>query len=326
MTKIDPINAKILKELLIDGRKRFTEIAKECNTSKDVITKRYKRMKEEGIIVGATIQNSYACCGGNLIVCIHINTQPDEVERILPLVQKLPKVFAVYQLGIRPSLVAIVTLQNIEELSKIKQLITKLHFISGVNTRVWTGLRNTPENLSILSPQETAANIDNLSEKTKKRHKIRASKIDKIDAQIIDILSKNGRMPFKRIAEELNTSTDTIARRYTKLKQDGHIKVVIQINPTKRGYHAYATFNIACISQDDSPDILEALAEIPDISQIIRTSGSFDFMIVAMIKDIEQLTSIREKIIHMTNITNMEIDVANLFSVWPLQREFISTT
>ncbi|HLN89742.1 MAG TPA: Lrp/AsnC family transcriptional regulator, partial [Candidatus Binatia bacterium] len=59
MNGLQPIDVTILQELLKDGRKSFTTIAKECNTSKDVIWNHYRELKKAGIIVGATIQFNY---------------------------------------------------------------------------------------------------------------------------------------------------------------------------------------------------------------------------------------------------------------------------
>ena len=80
---IDPLNAKILKDLLKDGRKTFTQIAKDCNTSKDVITKRYKQMKKAGIIVGATVHNSPACYGANIVAGIYLKIKPNKEKQVL---------------------------------------------------------------------------------------------------------------------------------------------------------------------------------------------------------------------------------------------------
>jgi Lrp/AsnC family transcriptional regulator for asnA, asnC and gidA len=325
MTKIDAINAKILRELFKDGRKNFTEIAKECNTSKDVIAKRYKRMESQGVIVGATIQNSCACTGSDFISGISIKTQPHKADNVFKLLQKIPHVFDVYHVGISPSLSALVTLKTIEELDSVKQSIKALPFVLEVDTRVWTGIRNTPENLSILPLQETAIKTYNASGKTKSDRRRPGNKIDKTDVQIIEKLAKNGRMPFSKIAEELKISTDTVVRRYERLKRDGHLKVVIQINPTKIGYYAFAIFNLNCISQNGVSERVEDLAKIPDVNFVLKTTGNFDFMISAMIKDIKELTAIQEEIASMAGVTKMEIAVAKSYSVWPLPREFIST-
>ena len=325
MTEIDVINAKIIKELLKDGRKSFAEIAKECNKSKDVIAKRYKQMKCKGIIVGATIQNSYACCGCDNMASISINIQPHKVNDVLQLIYKIQQVFSVHQVGVSPSLTAWVTLKTIEELDEVKQSIKKLPFVLGVDTRVWTGIRNTPENLSVLQVLETAVRTDNASVKTKSDHGKKSCTVDEIDFQIVEKLATNGRMPFRKIAEELKISTDTVVRRYEKLKRNGNLRVVIQINPTKIGYYALAIFNVALVSQEDLSDRIEAIAKIPDVNFILKTSGSFDFKISMLIRDLKQLIEIQEEIATMPEVTNVEMAVAKSFSVWPLQREFIST-
>ena len=54
--EINEIESVILRELLTDGRKSFTQIAKDYNTTKEIIANHYNKMKEKGIIVGSTIQ------------------------------------------------------------------------------------------------------------------------------------------------------------------------------------------------------------------------------------------------------------------------------
>jgi DNA-binding Lrp family transcriptional regulator len=49
MKNIGEIDIKILKELLKDGRKSFTDIAQEYHLSKDIIWKHYNDMKKTGI-------------------------------------------------------------------------------------------------------------------------------------------------------------------------------------------------------------------------------------------------------------------------------------
>ena len=189
MTKgIDVINPKILKELLKDGRKSFVEIAKECSTSKYVIAKRYKQMKSRGIIVGAPIQNSPACYGCNLTADIHIYTHPDKADSLPELISKIPQVFAVYHIGINPSLATIVIMKNIKELDQVKQSIKKLPFILGVDTKVWTGIRNIPDNLSVLTLQEATGKAENENVNAKNSIEKLAIKIDEIDSRIIEKL------------------------------------------------------------------------------------------------------------------------------------------
>ena len=139
---IDQINAKILKELLKDGRKTFVEIAKECNTSKDVIAKRYKQLKKQGIIIGATIQNSCACYCCSFVANILVSVQPGNLDYVMELIGKIPQVLNLYPRVLSQSINVMVTLKKIDELEQIKQSIKKLPFILGVDINIWIGTRN----------------------------------------------------------------------------------------------------------------------------------------------------------------------------------------
>ncbi len=141
---IDPLNAKILKDLLRDGRKTFTQIAKDCNTSKDVITKRYKQMKNSGIIVGATVHNSPACYGANLVAGIYLKIKPNKEKQVLELVYKIPQFLYVYNIGIHPGLAALLIMKNIEELEEIKELIKKLPYHFRIRNNSFTRHKRQP--------------------------------------------------------------------------------------------------------------------------------------------------------------------------------------
>jgi DNA-binding Lrp family transcriptional regulator len=320
--EIDTVNAIILKELLKDGRKSFTEIAKECDTSKDVIAKRYKKMESKGIIVGTTIQNSPACYDGHFIAAIDIDVEPQKVEEILSLAYKIPKVIQVFRTGYNPSLSLWVVLRKMEELEQIKQSIKRLPFLLRVDIRVWIGIRTTPENLSIL---KELCNDKEGNENSLPTQKNVETKIDDVDKAMIEKLAVDGRMPFEKIAKEIEVSTDTVIRRYEKLRRSGDLKVVAQINPTKIGYHAFAIFNVA-FSQESLPEnIIQVLSRIPNINMIIKTSGSFDYVISLLIRDIQQFVATQEIISSIPGVTSMKTGVGKMFERWPIPREFISS-
>jgi Lrp/AsnC family transcriptional regulator for asnA, asnC and gidA len=317
-TVIDTINSKILKDLLIDGRKSFVEIAKECSTSKDVIAKRYKQMENKGIIVGATTQNSLACYNSNIVASINVRIEPNKIEQVTNLARKIPKVLNIYPSVGNQSLGLHVILKNMEELEYVKQSIKNLPFVSGIDVAIWIGIRSSPYNLSILDTKE------NFLENKERSIGRKSAKVDEINEKIIKKLTVNGRIPFQRIAKELKLSTDTVIRRYNQLKQNRDLNVVIQIDPTKIGYVAFAIINIAFL-QENIQESMQALFKIQDINFIIKTSGNFDYMMSLMIRDILQLIEVQEQIFKIPGFSSMQIIIGKMFNVWPTPREFIST-
>ena len=99
--------------------------------------------------------------------------------------------------------------------------------------------------------------------------------------------------------------------------------MVIRIDPKKIGYVAFASISLKLSKADIN--IIDELSEIPDITQIQRTSGKFDYWIIAMLRDLEHLLDIQFKIRAIRGIDKMESDIIPLSFPWPTVREFKST-
>ena len=323
--KIDEIDAKILKELLKDGRKNFTKIAKEVGTSKNIIWQHYKKMKTEGIIAGSTIKLKYANLGYNTVVSLFVNVQPQKLDQILRSILKIPNIYSVTPLNTGSVLWVVATLKNNEELNHVNQSIKKLPSVISVRTELWTGIRNTLEHLTVLSTNKTLGKTDTTKIQASNRTGKTTDKIDEIDLQIIEKLVSNGRQSFRKIAKELKISTDTVSRRFRNLEQNGTIKPTIQINPVKLGYYALAYFRLEFVSQQSLSDIVETLAKLPDLEKIIKISGSFDVCLFALIRNIEQFIAIQDEIAHISGIRKINTVVQKITYPLPVPGSNMST-
>ncbi len=322
--KLDEIDAKILKDLLKDGRKNFTKIAEEAGVSKNIIWQHYKKMKTEGIIAGSTIKLKYANLGYNTMVSLFVNVQPQKQDQILRSILKIPNVYSVTPLNTGSDLWVVATLKNNEELDRVNQSIKKLPSVISVRTEVWTGIRNTIEHLTVLSTNKTSGKTDTKIQANNNTGKT-TDKIDEIDLQIIEKLIPNGRQSFRKIAKELKISTDTVSRRFRKLKQNGTIKATIQIDPIKLGYYALAYFRLEFVSQQNLSDIIETLAKIPDLEKIIKTSGSYDVCLFALITNIEQFIAIQDEIAAISGIRKINTVVQKITYPLPVPGSNMST-
>ena len=92
MVAVKDLDVKVLKELLKDGRKSFTTIAEECQTSKDIIWKHYKDMTKAGIIVGATIQFNYPMFGYSGVAMITLSVESQFVTDVFERLKKIPDI------------------------------------------------------------------------------------------------------------------------------------------------------------------------------------------------------------------------------------------
>jgi DNA-binding Lrp family transcriptional regulator len=221
---------------------------------------------------------------------------------------------------------AVATLKDLNELDHVKQVIKRKLPTIGLKTYIWTGVRNIPENLNLAGTlKDTSEGNQRNSEHTIPALGERII-IDKLDKQIVEKLTLNGRASFTKIAKEIGLSTDTVVKRYHRLREKGAIKVSIQINPNKIGYASILDFNIAFTALCGLSDtVVEALAKIPDVIIITKTSGDYDLQLSAMVRDISQSFAMQDQIARICGVTKIEASARKIPDKWPTPQQYIST-
>ncbi len=326
MYKIDELNSKILKNLLHNGRKSFTEIAKECGVTKNKIWKRYKAMEKKGIITGSTIQINFARLGYEALATLLINVEAQLITEVMEYIGKITVVRAYRQYDNVYNVRAVATLNDLNELDQVKQAIKRKLPITGLKTYIWTDVRNIPENLNFTSISKKPNGNKESNSKEINHAPIDRIEIDELDMKIVEKLTLNGRASFNEIAQEIGTATDTVVKRYHKLEKNGTIKVSIQINPNKMGYRAILDFNIGFASSGSLSDIvIESLSKIPDVIIITKTSGDYDLQLTAMIRDIQQSFAIQDEIAKINGVTKIDVSARKIPNKWPTPQQHIST-
>ena len=321
---VQEIQAKILKELLADGRQTDSEIAEKIGVTKEIVRKNYEKMQQMGIITGATTHINYRSFGYKAVAYILINVYSQQQDQLITYLKGKPEVFSIRVKGVKGSVDTVIILKTLEQLNEFKDAIKKRFSISEMRTAIWTDVKEMNEKLTIISGN--GENVVETSDYQPKTLKSIPQTIvaDEIDQKISDKLSENGRMPMESLAKEIGISSDTAKRRYQKLKKNGALKVTIQINPIKIGYQAIGIF-FAVISSEKSFSIIEEISKIPDVISIMRTTGDYDLQIWVMIKNISQLLSIQEKLRNMTTITKIDMEIVRMPEKWPTPRQYIST-
>lgn len=333
--RIDEIDAKILGDLLKDGRKKLVEIAEEIGVSTNIISKRYKEMKKEGIIVGATAEMNYAHVGYHALAEILLTDGTIDRVRMNEELRKINKEFpgldkeelitelTAYEIPQKGGFRVFTFMKSLEELETLKVALGKLHF-GRLTSYLWTSrIRNIPENLSFGFSKKLK---DRVNERQFKRVVSTVKEVDETDRRIIEKLFQNGRMPFSKIAEEIGVTTDTVARRYRKLKRNGTVRTLIQINPSKVGYHCTFDSRIRLKSQRDSVTAMNALSEIPDVFTMVGTTGDYDLHVWALIRDIEHLLKVQKDIVSIPDFGKIDFELTTAWlDMYPGSRHYITT-
>ena len=322
MRELTDTDIRILQELLQDGRKNFTTMAKEFKTSKDIIWKHYKELKKAGIIVGATTQSDPRKLGISGVATISISLETQNMAETFDRLKNTSN-FNFFRYYNTSNTLSIITgLKHLSDLQHAKEVISRENKINDISTNLWLEVRNTPENIFSAPPLDekkvTARPLMNSEE-------LEELKLDETDYQIIEKLTKNGRLPFSKIAKEMGLSTNTIVRRYEKLVKNKIIKVSIQINPIELGFQAMLDLNLAVSNQSETNTIADRLSRIVGVSYIVKVAGNFDLMVVALVKDCKDIIKISDEVFKIPNIKKIDGKLRQIPSTWPSKGQYITT-
>jgi len=133
--------------------------------------------------------------------------------------------------------------------------------------------------------------------------------IDETDRKILEMLQKNGRLAFRRIAEELGVSEATVFLRVKKMKRRGVIKRFAAIvSPELVGKGLTAFIMIKAEPQRLS-EVLDALKKINDIYEIYDVTGIYYGIVKIRVGSREELAKIIDTIGLIDGIMSTETTV-----------------
>lgn len=138
--------------------------------------------------------------------------------------------------------------------------------------------------------------------------KSETEKIDKLDRQILEIISKNARIPFKDVAEACGVSRAAIHQRVQRLIET---KVIIgsgyHINPKVLGFNTCTYIGIKLERGSMYKDVVPQLETIPEIVEIHFTTGPYTMLIKLYARDNEHLMELlNSKIQEIPGVTETE--------------------
>lgn len=121
--------------------------------------------------------------------------------------------------------------------------------------------------------------------------------LDEMNIQILKLLQEDGRMPYRKIADALNTTLMTVARRVGQMKKAGVIKrFSVLVNPEAVGRN----YSICLFIQLDNPsamnEVSSALSKHKDLCYVHHVTGEFEIAAMARCRDKEEASRLIERV------------------------------
>jgi DNA-binding Lrp family transcriptional regulator len=125
--------------------------------------------------------------------------------------------------------------------------------------------------------------------------------IDRLDRQIVHALGRNGRVPFRLLAEVLSSSEQTVARRYRRLREAGVMRVIVVPETDRLAQGWFVRMRI-------KPSAVAAFAELiarrDDVSWVSMTAGGTEVTCVVRPRSREERdTVLLERLPRTSQIT-----------------------
>ena len=115
-------------------------------------------------------------------------------------------------------------------------------------------------------------------------------KIDELDKHILEIITKNARIPFKEVASECEVSRAAIHQRVQRLIDIG---VIVgsgyHINPKTLGYQVCTYIGIKLEKGSMYAEVIPELKKIPEIVECHFTTGPYTMIVKLYAIDNEHL-------------------------------------
>ncbi len=112
--------------------------------------------------------------------------------------------------------------------------------------------------------------------------------LDETDLDIIKALRKDGRVAFAQIADQLGVSPGMIRQRYSRLVDQGFLKVVAITNPIQMGYKTMAMIGIR-VDGSKLLGVAEKISKLDEVIYLVISSGRFDIFAEVVCRDHEDL-------------------------------------
>ena len=135
-------------------------------------------------------------------------------------------------------------------------------------------------------------------------------KIDEIDAKILTTLLKDARTSFAEIARNCGVTTNSIIKRFYKLKQSGVINgTALRVNIKKFKYNMAASIDLN-IDAYEVPNIIEWLTKVPNIISTYQLIGKYNVHASLLAKSIYEINEIRDQIKMQKGVRRVGISVS----------------
>jgi len=138
-------------------------------------------------------------------------------------------------------------------------------------------------------------------------------KLDKTDRKILDILQRRAKITNAQLSKEINLSPAPTLERVKKLENSGYIQsyhAKLNVRQLGLGVTTFVSIKLAKHNKKSTEDFLHKISQIDDVVECHYITGTSDYLLKIVSKDIESYQSLMlNRISEIEEIDNMQTHV-----------------
>jgi Lrp/AsnC family transcriptional regulator for asnA, asnC and gidA len=132
-----------------------------------------------------------------------------------------------------------------------------------------------------------------------------AADLDAADKALIELLQRDGRMTYTRLAGAVQLSEAAVRQRVQRLVDENVVQIVAVTDPLRLGFRRQAMLGVC--TEGDITAVADALADIAEVEYVVYTSGRFDLLAEVVCEDDEHLLQLlNEKVRRLPGVRSTE--------------------
>ena len=136
MFALDDIDIRLLKELLLDSKRSFRELAKSIGVSAATVINHVQRLESGGVIQDYTVRLDHERLGYELTVVTEIIVSKGKLLETDAEIAKIPNVCAVYDITGQTDAMVVAKFKSRSDLSDFTKKLLSMPYVERTNTHV----------------------------------------------------------------------------------------------------------------------------------------------------------------------------------------------
>ncbi|UCD00675.1 MAG: AsnC family transcriptional regulator [Promethearchaeota archaeon] len=236
---MDEIDLKIILLLMNNSRLTYRDISDQLGLSVNAVYKRVQTMIDIRTIEKFTARlKPYAI--NAIYVFIFGQSNAQNMDKVIKELGQHDNTWQII-LSSRNYIYIGAMLENIHQLDDYSSFVSQIAEIQSLKMGLLSGVHYTAS-VPYIVPKSRAMNYD------------------KLDLEIIRSLHNDSRKPIAEVADEINSTSNTVRRRLNRMIEEGIIELSIDFNP-EASNDIFATFQITVKPSVDKNEVAQLLNE-----------------------------------------------------------------